>query len=172
MSVEIDTRPIWLLLAFRALRPLFFIALAVGFIIVATMETPEGLISLWPEGDSGISTLPRPMGIERGAGRHNEPSGYRGWCLCWGCFRKGETYSLFGNEAVFFILGAFILAGAVMQSGLSNRIALYMMGRYGGSPKKLLLEHISPGGRALVLYVRARGCGDALSNGAWRFQRR
>ncbi|HKZ46989.1 MAG TPA: anion permease, partial [Thermodesulfobacteriota bacterium] len=30
-----------------------------------------------------------------------------------GILDKKETYALFGNEAVFFILGAFILAGAV-----------------------------------------------------------
>jgi len=51
-----------------------------------------------------------------------------------------DTYALFGNEAVFFILGAFILAGAVMTSGLSNRIALNIMDRYGRSPRKLLIS--------------------------------
>ena len=49
------------------------------------------------------------------------------------------TYSLFGNEAVFFILGAFILAGAVMHSGISNRVALNIMDRFGSSPAKLLV---------------------------------
>src|SRR5574340_933115 len=57
-----------------------------------------------------------------------------------GVLTKQETYSLFGNEAVFFILGAFILAGAVMHSGLSNRIALNIIGRFGGSPRRLLLS--------------------------------
>ena len=51
-----------------------------------------------------------------------------------------EVYALFGNEAVFFILGAFMLAGAVMHSGLSNRIALAIMDRFGASPRKLLLS--------------------------------
>ncbi|MCK5237196.1 MAG: SLC13/DASS family transporter, partial [Deltaproteobacteria bacterium] len=53
---------------------------------------------------------------------------------------REDTYGLFGNEAVFFILGAFILAGAVMQSGLSNRIALAILDRFGSSPKRLLLS--------------------------------
>ncbi|MEE8574951.1 MAG: DASS family sodium-coupled anion symporter, partial [Thermodesulfobacteriota bacterium] len=57
-----------------------------------------------------------------------------------GVLSKEETYAIFGNEAVFFILGAFILAGAVMQSGLSNRIALAIMQRFGGSPRRLLLS--------------------------------
>lgn len=34
------------------------------------------------------------------------------------------AYSLFGNQAVFFILGAFMLASAMMQSGLSKRLSL------------------------------------------------
>ncbi|MBI1911307.1 MAG: DASS family sodium-coupled anion symporter [Deltaproteobacteria bacterium] len=57
-----------------------------------------------------------------------------------GVLTQKDTYSLFGNEAVFFILGAFILAGAIMHSGLSNRIALNIMDRFGGSPRKLLLS--------------------------------
>ncbi|MBI4949673.1 MAG: DASS family sodium-coupled anion symporter, partial [Deltaproteobacteria bacterium] len=57
-----------------------------------------------------------------------------------GVLSKRDTYALFGNEAVFFILGAFILAGAVMHSGISNRIALNIMDRFGGSPRKLLIS--------------------------------
>lgn len=50
-----------------------------------------------------------------------------------------KTYSLFGNQAVFFILGAFILASAVTRTGLSNRIALMFLKWFGQSPKILLL---------------------------------
>jgi len=50
-----------------------------------------------------------------------------------------KTYSLFGNQAVFFILGAFILASAVTRTGLSNRIALMFLKWFGHSPKILLL---------------------------------
>ncbi len=50
-----------------------------------------------------------------------------------GVLTEKETYSLFGNEAVFFILGAFILAGAVMRSGLGSRVATMIMKRFGGS---------------------------------------
>jgi sodium-dependent dicarboxylate transporter 2/3/5 len=48
------------------------------------------------------------------------------------------TFSLFGNQAVFFILGAFILASSLMRSGLSTRIALMFLKRFGRSPKTLL----------------------------------
>jgi len=50
-----------------------------------------------------------------------------------------EAYSLFGNPAVFFILGAFILAVGVMQTGLSEHIALTMLKTIGLGPRRLLL---------------------------------
>jgi sodium-dependent dicarboxylate transporter 2/3/5 len=50
------------------------------------------------------------------------------------------TYSLFGNKAVFFILGAFILASALMRSGLSTRLALLVLKRFGRTPRSLLLS--------------------------------
>jgi sodium-dependent dicarboxylate transporter 2/3/5 len=49
------------------------------------------------------------------------------------------TFALFGNEAVFFILGAFILASPFMRCGLSKRIALAVLQRFGHSPPMLLL---------------------------------
>lgn len=48
------------------------------------------------------------------------------------------TFALFGNEAVFFILGAFILASPFMRCGLSRRIALAALQRFGESPRLLL----------------------------------
>ncbi len=50
-----------------------------------------------------------------------------------------ETFALFGNPAVFFILGAFMLAAGVMKSGLSEHLALALLDRAGSSPRRLLL---------------------------------
>jgi sodium-dependent dicarboxylate transporter 2/3/5 len=55
-----------------------------------------------------------------------------------GAIDAGRAFSLFGNRAVFFILGAFILAAAMMSSGLSARIALFFLRRFEASPKRLL----------------------------------
>lgn len=72
--------------------------------------------------------------------------------LC-GVLSAPETFSLFGNKAVFFILGAFILAAAVMNSGLSTRVAMRLLNRFGTTPTRLiisvmilaaLLAHIMP----------------------------
>lgn len=49
-----------------------------------------------------------------------------------------EAFSLFGNKAVFFILGAFILAAAMLKTGLSKRIALLMLSRFDDTPRKLV----------------------------------
>lgn len=48
------------------------------------------------------------------------------------------AFALFGNKAVFFILGAFILAAAMMKTGLSKRVALLMLGRFDRTPRRLL----------------------------------
>jgi sodium-dependent dicarboxylate transporter 2/3/5 len=56
-----------------------------------------------------------------------------------GVLDSKTTFALFGNEAVFFILGAFILASPFMRSGLSKRIALAALQRFGGSARSLLL---------------------------------
>ncbi len=55
-----------------------------------------------------------------------------------GVLDSKTTFALFGNEAVFFILGAFILASPFMRCGLSRRIALAALQRFGESPRLLL----------------------------------
>ncbi|MDX8388270.1 MAG: DASS family sodium-coupled anion symporter [Ghiorsea sp.] len=56
-----------------------------------------------------------------------------------GVFPASEVFSFFGNPAVFFILGAFMLVAGVMQSGLSERVALLVLKQTGTSAKGLLL---------------------------------
>lgn len=57
-----------------------------------------------------------------------------------GVMTPSQAYSLFGNEALFFILGAFILAACLMRSGLSTRIALSILHRFGRTPQSLLFS--------------------------------
>jgi len=57
-----------------------------------------------------------------------------------GAMSAADVYSLFGNKAVFFILGAFILAAGIMKSGLSEHLALTVFERFGQTPRKLLLS--------------------------------
>ncbi len=48
-----------------------------------------------------------------------------------------EVFSSFGNQAVFFLIGAFILAGAVEKHGLHRRIALKLLSYFEKSPRIL-----------------------------------
>ncbi len=48
---------------------------------------------------------------------------------------KKLVFSFFGNSAVFFLLGVFILAGAMMHTGLSKRIALFLLIRFDKNPQ-------------------------------------
>lgn len=57
-----------------------------------------------------------------------------------------RSFALFGSPVVFFILGAFILAAAMMRSGLSTRLALAFLRRFGRSPRSLLAGVIFSGG--------------------------
>ena len=54
-----------------------------------------------------------------------------------GAMTPSEAFAAFGSSAVFFILGVFILAAALIRSGLSKRIALAFLSRFGRSPYRL-----------------------------------
>lgn len=47
-----------------------------------------------------------------------------------GAMRPAEAYAAFGNSAVFFILAVFILSAALIQTGLSKRLALAFLQRF------------------------------------------
>jgi sodium-dependent dicarboxylate transporter 2/3/5 len=49
------------------------------------------------------------------------------------------SYGFFGNEAIFFILGAFIIAAANKKSGISERISLELLFKSGGNKRKIIL---------------------------------
>ncbi|MBN2541722.1 DASS family sodium-coupled anion symporter [bacterium] len=56
-----------------------------------------------------------------------------------GILEASKAFALFGNRAVFFILGAFILAAAMMKSGLSHRISLLMLSKFNRSARTLII---------------------------------
>ena len=55
-----------------------------------------------------------------------------------GTLSPTETYAYFGNKAVFFVLGAFILASPIQRSGLSTRLALTVVSRFGKTQNTLI----------------------------------
>ncbi|EEG77661.1 SLC13 family permease [Dethiobacter alkaliphilus] len=49
-------------------------------------------------------------------------------------------YSFFGDSAIFFILGAFMITAAVSSTGLSRRVAYVVLGRFGRTPFRIVLN--------------------------------
>lgn len=135
--VEIDTRPLWIIVLARS-RRLAMLLMGVGV--------------FWL-----IQSLPQPAGLSEAA---QSALAVFGLCIFYwvfellpimitgllaiillpltGAMTSKEAYANFGNEAVFFILGAFILAAAMMKSGLSARLALTILRRFGHRPSTLL----------------------------------
>lgn len=52
-----------------------------------------------------------------------------------GAMPPAAAFAAFGNSAVFFLLGIFILAAALVESGLSKRCALAFLRRFESSPQ-------------------------------------
>ncbi len=62
-----------------------------------------------------------------------------------------ETFKSFGNRAVFFLIGAFILAAAIEKYGLHKRAALKLLKIFGSSPNKFVFGIMLTG--ALISFV-------------------
>jgi len=55
-----------------------------------------------------------------------------------GIMETSEVYSFFGNRAVFFILGVFILSAAMIGCGLSTRVSMWVMENWSRTPARLV----------------------------------
>lgn len=55
-----------------------------------------------------------------------------------GVMPRGEAFALFGNSAVFFMLGVFLLAAAMIATGLSKRLTLVFLQRFDRTPRQLV----------------------------------
>jgi len=138
-DVIIDTRPLWRILAGRTYRPVVLGVGLLAFLALRTMEPPAGLT---PAGQSALAifaiclvywvTNVIPLMVTSLLAMVLLPTT--------GVLSAKDTYALFGNEAVFFILGAFILAASLMKCGLSTRIAIAVLRRFGHTPRALLLS--------------------------------
>lgn len=51
-----------------------------------------------------------------------------------GALKPNDAFAAFGSSAVFFLIGVFILGGALVDSGLSKRCALLFLRRFENSP--------------------------------------
>jgi len=136
--LKIDRRPMWLILVDRTFHYQVFAGLIILCAFLFNLAPPQGLsaqgyhalilfgatIFLWV---SGLL----PLAVTSLLAMAMIP--------LLGIMEAKKTYAMFGNEAVFFILGAFILAAAMTGSGLSARLARGMLATFGKTPIKLAL---------------------------------
>jgi sodium-dependent dicarboxylate transporter 2/3/5 len=139
-EIVIDRRPLWRIVLGQSQRPAL---VALGFAIFAytawIMPRPDGLSV---EGQRSLAVFfvcllfwvfnVLPLMITSILAIVLLPLS--------GAMPSAEVYSLFGNEALFFILGVFILSAALMHCGLTTRIALTFLRRFGHTPRSLLLS--------------------------------
>ncbi|HKV54366.1 MAG TPA: SLC13 family permease, partial [Candidatus Binataceae bacterium] len=136
-EVIVDTRPIAVVLLSRSVRPFILLAGALAFVILARAAPPPGLsvvaeralavfalaVIYWVTGALPLMVTSLLIIVLLGLS---------------GVLPARSAYALFGNEAVFFVLAAFMLAAAVSHRGLGRRIALAVFGRFGRTPGSLL----------------------------------
>jgi len=136
--LKIDNRPMWLILLDRTARYQVMAAVALIIFFLIRLSPPQGLsvegyrslvlfggtVFFWISGllpiavTALLSMVMLPL---------------------LGIMDAKKTYSMFGNESVFFILGAFILAAALTGTGISARLARAMLARFGRTPARLAL---------------------------------
>lgn len=136
--LKIDRRPLWRVLADRTLRYQVIAGLLLVTALLFCLSPPAGLshqgyhslvvfgfcVVLW------VTNL-IPLAVTSLLAMALIP--------VLGIMEAKKTYALFGNEAVFFILSAFVLAAVMTGSGLSTRLARGMLARFGRTPTRLAL---------------------------------
>jgi sodium-dependent dicarboxylate transporter 2/3/5 len=138
-EVVIDTRPIAVVLLSKSMRPVILIFGAILFAILLRATPPTGLSEAaeralavfalaavyWITGVLPLMVTSLLVIVLLGVS---------------GVMPARAAYALFGNESIFFILAAFMLAAAVNHRGLGRRVALEVFGRFGTTPRSLVLS--------------------------------
>ena len=132
-QIFVDRRPLWIVLFDRMRRYLF---LALFFGVFALLLTQEGPSTLSLEGYKVLclfvlcvllwSTNLIPLSITSLLAIAAIP--------LLGVMEASQAYSFFGNKAVFFILGVFILSASMIACGLSTRISIWVMKHWSSTP--------------------------------------
>src|SRR4051812_10379324 len=136
--IKYDNRPLWLIVVDKTARYQMMGVLALATFFLLRLSPPQGLtaqgyqslvlfgatIVLWVSGLLPIAVTALLSMV---------------MVPLLGIMDAKKTYALFGNEAVFFILGAFILAAAMTGTGISARLARAMLVKFGKTPTRLAL---------------------------------
>lgn len=138
-QVVVDTRPLRAILLERAVRPAILLASGGILWFILTRPLPEGLTE---PGLRALAVFTTCLVLWVTGALPLMVTSLLAFVLLpiVGVLPADKAYPLFGNEAVFFILGVFILAACLMQSKLSTRLALVVLRRFGHTPRMLLLS--------------------------------
>jgi len=137
LDVEVDTRPLAMVLLSRSLRLILLLAGFAVFIAIMRSTPPVGLseaglralaifalcVIYWVTGALPLVITGLLAIVLLG--------------IC-GVIPQRTAYSLFGSEAVFFVLAAFMLAAAVNYRGLGRRLAVIVFARFGRTSNGLI----------------------------------
>lgn len=131
-----DVRPLWIVLLTHFWRYWVMTVLAIAFLVVLLHP---GMSGLGIQGQKSLAVFVLCVGLWATGALPLHITSILAVVLVplLGIQSAPETYSNFGNVAVFFILGAFILSAALYETGLSTRIALRLLNIFGGSPRSL-----------------------------------
>jgi len=138
MPVIIDQSPLHVLLARKGLP---FVALTVLAVVAYILLNQQGPSGLSESGWQALIVFGLCLVLWVTQLLPHSVTSLLGLALLplLGVLPADQAYSMFGNSAVFFILGAFMLAAGVMQTGLSEHLALALLDKVGLGPKRLLL---------------------------------
>ncbi|MBE9503943.1 MAG: DASS family sodium-coupled anion symporter [Proteobacteria bacterium] len=138
MNVVIDRRPLWVIILVKGFRYLVLASLGIATYALSQFEPPQGLTQ---EGLRAITIF--ALSIILWA-THLLPLAITSLLAIalialMGVMSSQEVYSLFGNSAIFFIMGALILAAGMLKTGLSSRLALIIITLFGKNSRSLVL---------------------------------
>ncbi|CAI2717396.1 SLC13 family permease [Nitrospina watsonii] len=136
-KIFIDRRPLWIVAFDRLRRGIVVAILFALFVVFLNQDAPAGLtpeaykvlclfglcVALW---SSNVIPLSVTSLFVIGA------------VPLLDIMDASQVYAFFGNKAVFFILGAFILSGSMIACGLSVRLSLWVIENWGHDPRKLM----------------------------------
>ena len=136
-KIFIDTRPIGVVLLSKSSRYFAFSGLALLWYFIVTLPTPPGLTFA---GQKALAVFAVCLILWI---THMIPLAVTSLLAIaliplTGVMTSKESFAMFGNQAVFFIMGALILSAALMKSGLSSRITLWFLRKFGSSSSRLL----------------------------------
>jgi sodium-dependent dicarboxylate transporter 2/3/5 len=136
-NIVVDRRSIWIVLLDRMRRKLLLAFIFAFFFFLLERSLPEGItlegyktlclfflcVSLWATNliPLSITSLLAIAGIP-----------------LLGVMSSTEAYSFFGNKAIFFILGVFIISAAMTGSGLTGRLSMWVFETWGRTPRRLV----------------------------------